>query len=130
VVTAPHAIQWLSDNGPQYTATASVLYAHELGLVPITTPAYSPESNGLAEGFVHTCKRDYVNVHELPDAERVLAQLGGWIDDYNRQAPHSALGMRSPADYRALALASNELTPHLPSRARPTSRSQARCEGA
>src|SRR5215813_1818940 len=53
---APHAIQWLSDNGPQYTATASVLYAHELGLVPITTPAYSPESNGLAEAFVGTFK--------------------------------------------------------------------------
>ena len=35
-----------------------MLYAHELGLVPITTPAYSPESNGLAEGFVHTFKRD------------------------------------------------------------------------
>src|SRR2546425_4930255 len=51
---APHAIQWLSDNGPQYTATASVLYAHELGLVPITTPAYSPESNGLTEAFVKT----------------------------------------------------------------------------
>lgn len=42
---APHAVQWLSDNGPQYTATATVLYAHELGLVPITTPAYSSESN-------------------------------------------------------------------------------------
>jgi hypothetical protein len=55
--------------GPQYTATASVLYAHEVGLVPITTPAYSPESNGLAEGFVHTFKRDYVNVYELRDAE-------------------------------------------------------------
>jgi transposase InsO family protein len=38
-VTAPHAVQWLSDNGPQYAATASVLYAHALGLVPITTPA-------------------------------------------------------------------------------------------
>jgi putative transposase len=101
VATAPHAIQWLSDNGPQYTATASVLYAHELGLVPITTPAYSPESNGLAEGFVHTFKRDYVNVYELRDAETVLAQLAGWIDDYNRQAPHSALGVRSPAEYRA-----------------------------
>jgi len=55
-------------NGPQYTATASVLYAHELRRVPITTPAHSPESNGLAEGFVHTFKRDYVNVHELRDA--------------------------------------------------------------
>jgi len=40
---APHAVQWLSDNGPQYTATATVLYAHELGLVPVTTPAYSPQ---------------------------------------------------------------------------------------
>ena len=97
MVTAPPAIQWLSDNGPQYTATASVLYAHELGLVPITTPAYSPESNGLAEGFVHTFKRDYVNVHELRDAESVLAQVAVWIDDDNRLAPHAALGMRSPA---------------------------------
>jgi len=98
---APHAVQWLSDNGPQYTATASVLYAHELGLVPITTPAYSPESNGLAEAFVGTFKRDYVSGAELADAESVLAQLSGWFDDYNTQAPHSALGMRSPADYRA-----------------------------
>jgi putative transposase len=98
---APHAIQWLSDNGPPYTATATVLYAHELGLVPITTPAYSPQSNGLAEAFVKTFKRDYVNGAELRDAEAVLAQLGGWFDDYNTRAPHSALGMRSPADYRA-----------------------------
>jgi putative transposase len=105
--TAPHAIQWLSDNGPQYTATASVLYAHALGLVPITTPAYSPQSNGLAEAFVHTFKRDYVHSAELRDAEGVLAQLGGWFDDYNRQAPHSALGMWPPAEYRARL----ELTP-------------------
>ena len=100
---APHAIQWLSDNAPQYTATASVLYAHELGLVPITTPAYSPQSNGLAEAFVKTFKRDYVDGAELRDAETVLAQLGGWIEDYNTRAPHSALGMRSPIEYRAEA---------------------------
>ena len=97
----PHAIQWLSDNGPQYTATATVLYAHELGLVPITTPAYSPESNGLAEAFVGTFKRDYLGAAELRDAESVLTQLVGWFDDYNSQAPHSALGMRSPREYRA-----------------------------
>ncbi len=56
-------------NGPQYTATATVLYAHELGLVSITTPAYSPESNGLAEALVGTFKRDYVDGAELRDAE-------------------------------------------------------------
>jgi hypothetical protein len=38
---------------------------------------------------------------ELRDAETVLAQLGGWFGDYNTRAPHSALGMRSPVDYRA-----------------------------
>jgi transposase InsO family protein len=84
-----------------------VLYAHALGLTPITTPAYSPESNGLAEAFVHTFKRDYVHGAELRDAEAVLTQLAGWIEDYNRQAPHSALGMRPPTEYRA----SLELTP-------------------
>jgi putative transposase len=123
---APHAIQWLSDNGPQY-ATATVLYGHELGLVPITTPAYSPESNGLAEAFVGTFKRDYLGDAELRDAESVLAQLAGWIEDYNTQAPHSALGMRSPRDYRAARLttttdAVTALTagPQLPQDARST----------
>ena len=77
-----------------------MLYGHELGLVPITTLVYSPESNGLAEAFVGTFKRDYVAGAELRDAETVLAQLGGWFEDYNTQVPHSALGMRSPAEYR------------------------------
>jgi transposase InsO family protein len=75
--------------------------------VPITTPAYSPESNGLAEAFIGAFKRDYVIGAELRDAETVLAQLGGWFDDYKTQAPHSALGMRSPADYRAGATLSS-----------------------
>ena len=126
-LTAPHAIQWLSDNGPQYTATATVLYAHELGLVPITTPAYSPESNGLAEAFVGTFKRDYLGDADLRDAESVLTQLGGWFDDYNSQAPHSALGMRSPRDYRAAMLtaafaatSASTTAPHLPQEARST----------
>ena len=49
--------------------------------MPITTPSYSPQSNGLAEAFVKTLKRDYVEGAELRDAETVLAQLGGWFDD-------------------------------------------------
>jgi transposase InsO family protein len=48
-----------------------------------------------------TVKRDYVDGAELRDAESVLAQLSGWIEDYNTRAPHPALGMRNPVDYRA-----------------------------
>jgi len=35
---------------------------------------------------------------DLRDAESVLLQLGEWIEDYHTRAPHSALGMRSPAE--------------------------------
>ena len=84
-----------------------MLYAHELGQVPLTTPAYSPQSNGLAEAFVKTVKPDYVDGAELRDAEAVLAQLRGWLEDYNTRAPNSALGMRSPVDYRAAATLSS-----------------------
>jgi transposase InsO family protein len=68
----------------------------------VTTPAYSPESNGMAEAFVNRIKRDYVPGADLSDAETVIRQLPGWIDDYNRIAPHSCLGMRSPKEFRAL----------------------------
>jgi len=37
----------------------------------------------------------------LRDADSGLAQLADWIDDYTTEAPRSALGMRSPAEYRA-----------------------------
>ena len=34
-------------------------------------------------------------------------ERSGWIEDYNTRAPHSALGMRSPVDYRAAATLSS-----------------------
>jgi|SRR5690242_16904070 len=45
---------------------------------------------------------DYLGAADLRDAESVLAQLAGWIDDDNGHAPHLALGMRSPRESRAL----------------------------
>ncbi len=62
---APQAVEWLSDNGPPYTATETRDFGEKLGLLVCTTPAYSPESNGMAESFVKTFKRDYVYLNEL-----------------------------------------------------------------
>jgi putative transposase len=55
----------------------------------------------MSEAFVNTLKRDYVQSAELWSAEHVIAQLPGWFKDYNEDAPHSALGMKSPREYRA-----------------------------
>jgi putative transposase len=98
-VRAPHPIEHLSDNGSPYTAKQTRDFAAALNLVPCFTPVRSPESNGLAEAFVKTFKRDYVRVNPVPDAQAVLRQIAGWIDDYNEIHPHSALRMRSPREF-------------------------------
>jgi transposase InsO family protein len=93
---APYAVEWLSDNGSPYTAKETLDFAAALGLVPCFTPVHSPESNGIAEAFVKTFKRDYARVNPLPDAATLLRQITGWFDDYNESHPHSGLGMISP----------------------------------
>lgn len=97
-------IQFLSDNGSVYTAFDTLCTAERLHLVPITTPKASPESNGMSEAFVNTLRRDYVSGADRTEAETVLAQIPDWIADYNAIAPHSALGFRSPEQYRTEVL--------------------------
>ena len=93
-------IEWLSDNGSPYTARQTRALARDIGLVPRTTPIESPQSNGMAEAFVKTFKRDYARVRPRPDAASVLHQLDAWFDHYNTVHPHKALGYRSPREFR------------------------------
>lgn len=97
--SAPTTIQWLTDNGPCYVANETVAFARSVNLDVCTTAPYSPESNGMAEAFVKTFKRDYVFVNEVPDAISVLARLPEWFADYNENAPHKGLGMKAPREY-------------------------------
>jgi transposase InsO family protein len=94
-------LQWLSDNGGIYTALETVIRAEQLGLTPVTTPAYSPQSNGMSEAFVNTLRRDYLAGADVTTAAALIAQLPAWQADYNGVAPHSALGYRAPHEFRA-----------------------------
>jgi len=87
-----------------YTALDTICAAERLNLVTITTPAASPQSNGMAEAFANTVRRDYIVGADLSSAETVLDQVPGWIADYSGVAPHSALGFRSPRQYRTEVL--------------------------
>ena len=71
----------------------------DIGMEPCSTPVRSPQSNGMAEAFVKTFKRDYVSVNPLPDAETVIAQLPSWFEHYNTLHPHKALGYCSPRKF-------------------------------
>jgi putative transposase len=70
------------------------------------TPVRSPQSNGMAESFVKTIKRDYVAHMPKPDRETALRNLAIAFEHYNEEHPHSALNYRSPRNFRRLAAAS------------------------
>lgn len=85
VPRVPHALQWLSDNGSAYVVRDTVAFGRSLGLTMCTTIPRSPESNGMAEAFVKTFKRDYVTFGNLESAQTVLEQLLEWLEDYTRK---------------------------------------------
>ena len=60
-------IEWLTDNGSPYIARDTRSFAREIGLDPLTTAIESPQSNGMAEAFVKTFKRDYADRMDCRD---------------------------------------------------------------
>ena len=99
-VPVDHRLEFLSDNGSAYIAADTRAVARSLGLKPINTPVCSPQSNGMAESFVNTFKRDYMSRMDLRDAPTVLAQLPGAFEHFNEIHPHSSLKMMSPREFR------------------------------
>lgn len=97
----PQTIEWLTDNGSCFIAGPTRRFARDIGLEPLTTPVQSPQSNGMAEAFVRTFKRDYVSVNPIPDAKTVMLALPEWFDHDNELHPHRALGYRSPREFIA-----------------------------
>lgn len=98
-------IPFLSDNGSIYTALDTICTAERLNLERITTLKAIPESHGMSEDFVNTLKRDHVSGGDRSDAATLLEHVPECIADYNAIAPHSALGYRSPQQYRSEVLA-------------------------
>jgi putative transposase len=69
-----------------------------IGLVLCFTLVRSLQSNGMAESLVKTYKRDYIYVHDHPDAQPVLTPLSQGFDDYNENHLDNALRMQSPRE--------------------------------
>ncbi|EPB7210723.1 IS3 family transposase [Escherichia coli] len=92
-------VEWLTDNGSCYRANETRQFARMLGLEPKNTAVRSPESNGIAESFVKTIKRDYISIIPKPDGLTAAKNLAEAFEHYSEWHPHSALGYRSPREY-------------------------------
>ena len=60
-------LEFLHDNGPEYTELKLQKQLKAWGIKNCNTPTYSPQSNGMCEAFNGTFKRDYVYQNCLDD---------------------------------------------------------------
>lgn len=61
---------------------------------------YTPEQNGLIERFFRSFKEECVWLQHFSSFAEAQQAVRAWLDWYNRERPHQALGYRSPQEYR------------------------------
>lgn len=88
----------ISDNGPQFVAKDFKEFIRVCGMTHVRTSPYYPQSNGKLERYHRTLKSDCIRTKtplSLEDARRIVKEF---VDEYNTQRLHSALGYVTPQD--------------------------------
>ena len=88
----------ISDNGPQFIAKDFKEFIRVSGMTHVRTSPNYPQSNGKLERFHRTIKHECIRPNapvSLADAKRIVKEF---IETYNNQRLHSALGYITPVD--------------------------------
>jgi transposase InsO family protein len=62
----------------------------------LRTRPHRPQTNGKVERFQQTLKREWALGQIYRSSDHRAQALSHWVDYYNAQRPHSALGGRPP----------------------------------
>jgi transposase InsO family protein len=93
-----------TDQGSEYTAGAFRAICQRLGICQSMGRPGSALDNAVIEAWHSTLEFELRSREHFATRTQARTKVAAWIDDYNRQRRHSALGMRSPVDYeQALA---------------------------
>ncbi len=88
----------ISDNGPQYIAKDFKSFIKACGMTHVRTSPYYPQSNGKIERWHKTIKSECIRKGvplSLEDAQRIVTI---YVEHYNTQRLHSAIGYITPKD--------------------------------
>jgi len=86
----------LTDNGKNYCSHAFGDVATTHGIQLKRTRPYRPQTNGKAEAFNKTLQREWAYVRLYRSNAERLAALPIFLEEYNGDRPHTALGGRPP----------------------------------
>ena len=89
----------ISDNGSQPTSRSFMGRMAILGIEQIFTSYDNPKGNAETERMMRTIKEEVVWLHEFTSLREAREVIGRWIEKYNREYVHSALGYLSPLEF-------------------------------
>ncbi|MDL1971347.1 MAG: integrase core domain-containing protein [Candidatus Desulfofervidaceae bacterium] len=70
-----------------------------LGIEQIFTSYDNPKGNADTERMIRTIKEEVIWLHEFTSLTEAREIIGSWIEKYNREYVHSALGYLSPLEF-------------------------------
>lgn len=87
----------MTDNGCQPTAIGFMKTCRELGIDQAFTSYSNPKGNADTERVIRTMKEECLWLREWSNPLELINELGEWVEDYNQNYLHSALGYKSPS---------------------------------
>lgn len=91
----------VSDNGTEFTSNAMLAWTQEHVINWHFIAPGRPMQNGFCESFNGRMRDELLNETLFLSLDHARAKLKSWVEDYNNQRPHSAIGYQTPAAYAA-----------------------------
>ena len=88
-----------TDQGSEYTAGRFRMACQRLGIRQSMGWPGSALDNAVIESWHSTVEFELRRIEQFPTRAAARAGVAAWIEDYNHERRHSALGMLSPVDY-------------------------------
>jgi transposase InsO family protein len=86
----------MTDNGSGYRSKLFRRSVDARGARQVFTRPYTPRTNGKAERFIQTCKRDWAYARPYRHSDARTAALAAFLRFYNCHRPHWGLGRKTP----------------------------------
>ena len=91
----------VSDNGTELTSNAVLAWCGEIGVEWHYIAPGRPMQNGYVESFNGRMRDELLNETLFLSLAHARVEIAAWVDDYNRERPHSSLGYETPAAFAA-----------------------------
>ncbi|MBU7588627.1 IS3 family transposase [Sphingopyxis sp. DBS4] len=103
----------VSDNGTELTSNAVLAWCGQSGVEWHYIAPGKPMQNGYVESFNGRMRDELLNETLFMSLAHARVEIAAWVEDYNRERPHSSLGYATPAAFAA------ELNKQWPASLRP-----------